>query len=371
MGAVLLVGLGAYGYYWIFGTAPIQYVTAPVERGDVESTVVAAGILQPVLYVDVGAQTSGRLQLLKVKRGDHVTRGQLLAQIDPVLAESALTAARANLENIISQHALKRAQWVLATAVAKRNDELFEGGLISANDHDITRANRDVATADVASLTAQMKQVTATVDTATANLGYTKITAPMTGEVVSITTLEGQTLNANQQAPNILRIADISTMTVWAQVSEADIVHVEVGQEVYFTVLGEARRWSAKVRQVLPTPELINNVVFYDALFDVPNADRQLKIQMTAQVFIVLARAKAALLIPAAAIGNAAEGSRLKVQVLKPDGRIESRAIQIGIKSELSAEVTSGLNEKELVVIRELTAPAGSTKSALSTRKRP
>ena len=110
--------------------------------------------------------------------------------------------------------------------------------VISANDRDITRANYDVALADVASLSAQMKQATAAVDTGKANVGYTKITAPMAGEIVSISLLEGQTLNANQQAPNILRIADISTVTVWAQVSEADIVRVKPGQDVYFTVLG-------------------------------------------------------------------------------------------------------------------------------------
>ena len=371
IGALLVAGAGALGYYWMFGTAKILYATAPVARGDIESTVVAAGILQPILYVDVGAQTSGKLQSLKVKRGDQVAKGQLLAEIDPVLADSALTAANATLQNITSQHALKQAQLALAQAQRDRNDKLFADGVVSSSDRDVAKANFDVATADVASLAAQMKQATAAVDTAKANLGYTKITAPMAGEVVSITTLEGQTINANQQAPNILRIADVSTMTVWAQVSEADIVHVMPGQDVYFTVLGGPRRWNSKIRQILPTPELINNVVFYDVLFDVPNADRQLEIQMTAQVFIVLAQAKNVLLIPAAAVGNAPEGSATKVQVLKPDGSIELRPIKIGIKSEISAEVTDGLKEKEQVVIRQISATGTTTKSPLTTRKGP
>jgi macrolide-specific efflux system membrane fusion protein len=242
--------------------------------------------------------------------------------------------------------------------------------LISANDRDITRAAYDVAFADVASLSAQMKEATAAVNTGKANLGYTKITAPMGGEVVSISLLEGQTLNANQQAPNILRIADIDTVTVWAQVSEADIVRVKPGQGVYFTILGDSLRWDSTIRQVLPTPELINNVVFYDVLFDIPNPKRELKIQMTAQVFIVLARAKAVMLIPAAAIGNASEGAEVSVQVLKPDGSLEPRTIKIGIKSEISAEVTSGLTENERVVIGKTAAPGNST-SALSARKGP
>jgi macrolide-specific efflux system membrane fusion protein len=213
-----------------------------------------------------------------------------------------------------------------------------------------------------------MRQANAAVDTGKTNLGYTKIMAPMAGEVVSITLLEGQTLNANQSAPNLLRIADISTVTVWSQVSEADIVDVKPGQVAYFTVLGSPRRWSGKVRQVLPTPELINNVVFYDVLFDIPNPEGQLKIQMTAQVFIVLAQAKGVLFVPAAAIGNASEGSVIKVQVLKPDGTLETRTIKIGIKSELSAEVTAGLNEKEQVVIGGKTATPKKT-SALTAQK--
>jgi len=294
----------------------------------------------------------------------------LLAEIDPVLADTALTAANATLENMTSQRALKQAQLALTKVLRDRNEELYTDTVISKNDRDVTRTNFDVASADVAALSAQMKQASAAVDTAKANLGYTKITAPMAGEVVSISMLEGQTLNANQQAPNILRIADLSTMTVWAQVSEADIVRVKVGQDVYFTVLGQPRRWNGKIRQILPSPEIINNVVFYDALFDIPNPERELNIQMTAQVFIVLAQAKGALLIPAAAIGNAAEGTATNVQVLKADGAVERRAIKIGIKSEISAEVTEGLKEKEQVVIREITAP-GTKKSALTVRKGP
>src|SRR4030095_16929094 len=295
---------------------------------------------------------------------------QLLAEIDPVLADTALTSANATLENVTSQRSVKQAQLALAKAQRARNEKLFEEGIISASDRDITRANYDVAFAEVASLSAQMKEATAAVDTAKANRGYTKITAPMAGEVVSISLLEGQTLNANQQAPNILRIADMSTVTVWAQVSEADIVRVKLGQDVYFTVLGQSQRWNGKVRQILPTPELINNVVFYDVLFDIPNPARELNIQMPAQVFIVLAQAKGALLIPTAAIGNASEGAKIMVQVLKGNGSVEPRAIKIGIKSEISAEVTDGLKEKEQVVIREITSK-GNTRSPLSGRRGP
>ena len=369
-GVLLLMSAGALWYFWPFGKTGTVYTTAAVERGDIESTVLAAGIVQPINYVDVGAQTSGVLKSMKVKRGDVVEKDQVLAEIDPVLAATALTSANATLENMTSQRTVKQAQFTLAKLQRARNDTLFAHDLISADDRDITRANFDVASADVASLSAQMKQATASVNTAKANLGYARITAPMAGEVVSISALEGQTLNANQQAPNILRIADMTTMTIWAQVSEADIVRVKIGQDVYFTVLGQPRRWNGKIKQILPTPELINNVVFYDVLFDIPNPKRELNIQMTAQVFIVLAQAKGVLLIPTAAIGNASEGSKIKIQVLKANGSVELRAITLGIKSEISTEVTDGLVEKEQVVIREIT-PQGVSKSALSTRRGP
>jgi membrane fusion protein, macrolide-specific efflux system len=371
VGSLLVIGAGAFGYHWAFGKAKVSYATAAVERGDIESTVVAAGMVQPIKYVDVGAQTSGKLKSLKVNRGDQVKENELLAEIDPALADTALTGANAALESMTAERSLKQAQLVLAKVQEVRNDELFTNRLISTSDRDITKAAYDVAFADAASLSAQMKQSAAAIDTAKANLGYTKITAPIAGEVVSISLLEGQTLNANQSAPNILRLADISTVTVWAQVSEADIVRVKPDQDVYFTILGDSRRWNGKVRQILPTPELINNVVFYDVLFDIPNPERELKIQMTAQVFIVLAQAKGVLLIPAAAIGNAGEGAEAKVRVLKTDGTVEQRTVKIGIKSEISAEVKDGLKEKELVVIGQNAAQGRKTSSALSARKGP
>jgi len=370
IGAIVVVLVGGFGYNWAFGKPKVVYTTAPIERGDVENTVLAAGLVQPIKYVDVGAQTSGKLKSLKVKRGDRVEESQLLAEIDPVLAQTALKSASAALENMTSQRSVREAELVLAKLQRDRNDLLFSHQVISANDRDITKAAYDVAFADSASLSAQMKQANASVNTAKANLSYTKITAPISGEIVSITALEGQTLNANQSAPNILRIANLDTVTVWAQVSEADIDRVLLGQDVYFTVLGQTKHWNGKVRQILPTPELINNVVFYDVLFDIPNPERELHIQMTAQVYIVLSQSKNVLLIPTAVIGNAREGSEIQVPVMKEDGTVEMRTIKIGIKGEISTEVKEGLKEKELVVISEIKEKV-NTQSALSARKGP
>ena len=368
---LVFIAAGTSGYLWTFGQSKVQYTTATVKRGDIESTVVAAGILQHLNYVDVGAQTSGQLKSLKVARGDKVEKGQLLAEIDPILAKTALASAQAGLEDLTAQREIKRAQLSLATLQRTRDEELAKANSLSLTLRDITRSNYDVELATVDSFTAQIKVTAAAVATAEADLGYTKISAPITGEVVSLTTLEGQTINDKQQAPTILRIADLSTMTVWAQVSEADIVSVKVGQDVYFTVLGQPeRRRNGKVRQILPTPELINNVVFYDVLFDVTNPERDLKIQMTAQVFVVLAQAKGVLLIPNAALGNAAQPSQARVRVLKANGTVEHRPIKIGIKSELYSEVTQGLNENEQIILGEIKSKARTT-SALSAQKGP
>lgn len=371
-GAVVLAAAvaGALSWHWLFAKPKAVYATVAVQRGDIESTVVAAGILQPISYVDVGAQTSGKLKTLKVVKGQHVEADALLGEIDPDLAKTALTSADAALTSMTSLHTLKGATLGLAKAQMERSDRLASEGIVSASDRDIARAGYKVALADAAALSAQMKEAKASVDTAKSNLGFTRITAPMAGDIVSISLLEGQTLNANQSAPNILRIADLSTMTAWAQVSEADISRVKVGQDVYFTVLGQRRRWDGKVRQILPTPELINNVVFFDVLFDIPNEDRELKIQMTAQVFIVLAQAKGVLLIPASVAGGTPEGSQVQVRVLAPGGKVQTRLVTIGIKSELSAEVKSGLQENERVVVGGMKAPAAA-KSALTTRKGP
>src|ERR1017187_2782922 len=162
--ALIFAGAGVFGYHWAFGEAKVHYNTAAGTRGDVESTVVAAGIVQPIKYVDVGAQTSGKLKSLKVNRGDEVKENQLLAEIDPALADTALTGANAALESMTAERSLKQAQLVLAKVQEVRNDELFTNRLISTSDRDITKAAYDVAFADAAALSAQMKESAAAID---------------------------------------------------------------------------------------------------------------------------------------------------------------------------------------------------------------
>ena len=359
---------GVTGWHRLGASKPgSQYLTAPVVRGDIENAVLAAGTLQPFEYVDVGAQTSGQLKSLKVQLGDKVAKGQLLAEIDPIIAASKMAEAEATVANLKAQWAGKKEQLGLARRQKSRSDELQRQGAQAASDAEIAESTYELARHGLAELDAQLKQASAALETARANLDYTRITAPMAGEVVAISAREGQTLNASQQAPTILRIAELDTMTVWALVPEADVSHLKLGQAVYFTVLGQSeRRWHGTLKQILPSPEIIANVVFYNALFDVPNPQKELKVQMTAQVFFVLEQAKNALYVPLSALAAAKSGKagRYKVRRLDKDGSIERRSVQVGITNAVSAQIVSGLDEGDAVIVGETDPKKDNGKSA-------
>jgi membrane fusion protein, macrolide-specific efflux system len=355
--AACIAAAGFLGWHWLAeGRAAGRYLTAPVVRGDIENTVLSAGTLQPYEFVDVGAQTSGQLKSLKVRLGDKVAKGQLLAEIDPVISASKVAEAEATLAGLKAQWAGKQEQLELAARQKARSEELQRQGAQADSDAEVAESNYKLARNALAALDAELKQARAALQTAQANLEYTRITAPMAGEVVSISAREGQTLNATQQAPTLLRIATLDTMTVWAQVPEADVSRLRLGQDVYFTLLGQTeRRWHSRLRQILPSPEIVANVVFYDALFDVPNPVRELKVQMTAQVFFVLDEAKNALYVPLSALTATKSGkpARAVVRRLDGNGRVDKRRVEVGITNAVSAQILAGLNDGDVVVVGE------------------
>src|SRR5690554_612781 len=185
----------------------------------------------------------------------------------------------------------------------------------------------------------------------TCALPISKIYAPMSGMVVAQSAKQGQTLNANQSAPTIVQIADLSRMTVKTQVSEADIGRLKVGMPVYFTTLGRDKRWEGTLRQILPTPEVINNVVLYNAEFDVDNPNGELMTQMSAQVFFVNARASDVLVLPVAvAQGQRPQRGAHRVQVLE-NGKPVEREVRFGLRDRVHVEVREGLRQGEQVVL--------------------
>ncbi|WP_447758887.1 macrolide transporter subunit MacA [Pseudomonas moraviensis] len=349
-----------------------QYLTATVERGDIENAVLATGLLEGIKQVDVGAQVSGQLKSLKVKVGDKVKKGQWLAEIDPLVLQNTLRQAQVDEENLQAQKRATQAQLRQTKALFERYRNLQEDASISRQDFETAQSNYEVQQANLLSLDAQIKSAHIQIDTAKVNLAYTRIIAPIDGDVVGIVTQEGQTVIANQLAPILLKLADLDTMTVKAQVSEADVIHIAPGQEVYFTILGEDKRYYGKLRGIEPAPQNFletppagtpkqNTAVFYNALFEVPNPDHRLRISMTAQVRVVLDTAKSVLTIPVAALGARNSDGSYPVRVLDAKGQAQARTVQIGINNNVKVQINDGLTEGDRVVIGDpVSAVAGS-----------
>ena len=365
--AIVAVGavLAAVGGWLLWGpsAANSAYLTQRVVIGTVEDAVTALGTIQPLQFVDVGTQVSGQLRVLHVDYGAAVKKGDLLAEIDPTIYASRVNADQAQLLNLRAQLAQRQAQRVLADQQFARQQELLKENATSQDAYDNADSTRKVAVAQIAALEAQIKQTESTLSGDMANLSYTKIYAPMNGTVVNLIAKQGQTLNANQTAPIVLRIADLDTMTVWAQVSEADVPKLKIGMSAYFTTLGASdKRRYGKLRKIIPTPEIVNNVVLYNSLFDVPNPEGDLLTQMSAQVYFVAAQAKDVPIISVAAL-NQERGPggqvRYSVRVLE-NGTPVTRDIEVGAMSRQVAEIKSGLKEGDEVV---LDAPAGNPRA--------
>lgn len=350
-GAIALAALVALWVLsgWLFGGEEVSYRTATATRGTIEQTVTALGSLQPKEYVNVGAQVSGQLKKVYVEVGDEVKEGDLLAEIDAKVYETEVAGERARLTDLTSQLAGAQAELVLARRQYNRNLELAKIDAVSRDDLDTSETQVQTINAQIGSLKAQIEQQKSTVEGGEANLGYTKIYAPIDGTVTSQAALQGQTLNANQTAPTILTISDLDTMTVEAQVAEADVGKLEAGMPVYFTTLGAPeRRWTSTVRQVLPTPEIVNEVVLYTVLVDIANPDGRLMKDMTAQVFFLLGEAKDVVIVPVNAISDGPDGNA-QVSVLTAKGP-RPRAVEVGLTNRVSAEITEGLDEGDTVV---------------------
>ncbi|WP_029351570.1 efflux RND transporter periplasmic adaptor subunit [Bosea sp. 117] len=353
---------GAAGGYYTYSTvlqreAAPALETAEVTLGDIETSVTAIANMQPKTYVDVGTQVSGQLRTIIPDVGAIVKKGELLAEIDPTVYQTRVNGDRASLDNLKAQLAQAEAQLTLDKLRNERAQQLLKNQTGSKDAADAADATERISVAKIDALKAQIKQTQATLEGDLANLGYTKIYAPMDGTVVSITAREGSTLNANQSAPIVLRIADLQTMTVTAQVAEGDIPKIKVGAPAYFSTLGlPDRRWSGEVRQIEPTPTITNDVVLYNVLIDVPNPDLTLMTNMTAQVFFRLGEARGVPLVPMQALRGGKDGSHT-VRVVTPQG-IETRKVKIGLSNRSTAQVVEGLSVGDKVVVGA-GAPAG------------
>lgn len=367
--ALLVLAVVGTGYYaWSRQGAPpaTTMITQAVTRGDIEESVTAVGTLDAVKSVDAGAQVSGQLKSLHVGIGDKVEQNQLIAEIDPASIENRIEIDEAELANLEAQLVSKKAQLVLKQANIERQRNLVATNSVSQSTLDQAVADHAAAGADVQAIEAQIRKQKATLAGDRVDLGYTKIYAPMAGTIVDDPAKEGQTLNANQTTPTIVTIADLSTMTVKAQVSEADVGKLKLGMDAYFTLLGQpGKRFTGKLRQIEPMPDTENNVVLYYALFDVPNPTGELMMSMSAQVFFVQAAAKNVLVVPSAALRTMEAAAsdrpaRAEVTVVAPSGATQTRTVEVGVRNRVSAEIVSGLQEGEKVVVDAASATNGS-----------
>ncbi|HCB1498982.1 TPA: efflux RND transporter periplasmic adaptor subunit [Klebsiella michiganensis] len=339
--------------------------TVALDRGDIEKVVLASGIIKPAVQVSVGAQVSGQLRKLFVRQGEWVQKGQLLAEIDPTLQLSDLRNATAHLASARAQKLASEATLVQYRKALTREQAMNRDGSGVNSDLEQAQAQYAAQVQQIAVNEAQIVQAEMSVQTANANLGYTRILAPMDGEVLGIVTREGQTIVSSQIAPTILVLADLDKMQVQTRISEADIQKIHPGQPLWFYVIADPQtRYEGELGYVQPAPQEAleeqnsgasasnqqSTAIYYNGTFEVDNRQRLLKTSMTAQVFIRIAQAKEALRIPVAALGRSLGNERYLVVVQKANGS-EERTVRIGINDRQYAQVLEGLQLGERVVI--------------------
>lgn len=362
--AIVLGGLagGLLGLNRAPDVSPPQ--TARVDRGDIEKSVFATGILKPARQVNVGAQVNGQLKKLYVKPGDRVAQGQLLAEIDPTLQLNELRKSQAELRSAQAQKLASQAQLKQYQLELTRQRALARDRAGVASDLEKAQAQHDAQLAQLKVNESQIVQAEVAQETARANLAFTRITAPIDGEVLGIVTQEGQTIVSSQSAPTILVMADVDTMMVHTRISENDILQVRAGQPLWFYVAADPRRRYEGVMgaiqqapaEALEADPLGRNssqqtaAVYYNGVFAVANGERRLRTAMTAQVFIITERATGVVRLPMAALGEALDGERYQIRVLEGQ-RVVARSVRIGKRDRRYAEVLEGVRVGEQVLL--------------------
>lgn len=369
LAALALTGLAVGVKFYFFPTnkAP-AFVTATAVLGDLEQSVLATGTLQAFKQVSVGAQASGQIKSLSVRLGDSIKKGQLIAEIDAMKQENDLRNTQAALSSAKALLGSRQALLKQAELNFQRQKELLSGDAISRQTYEQAEATLGTTRADIKTSEAQIEQASIAADTAKVNLSYTRILAPMDGVVVALVAQQGQTVNANQIAPIIIKLALLDTITVKAQISEADVVRVKPGQKVYFTILGAPeKRYYTTLRSVDPAPDSIvtdtatsvntATAIYYNGLLDVPNPEGLLRISMTAQVYVVLNESKGVITIPSAAIQQSGRRGPASVRVVNAAGKAEKREVKVGVDNNVNAEILEGLAVGDKVVLSEAAAP--------------
>ena len=364
---VILAGLGWYGYQKMQPKNEATFITEEVKRGKIAQTVSATGEISATNLVDVGAQVSGQIKKMHVKIGDIVKEGDLIAEIDDVTQVNEVNTRKAQLQTYQAQ--LESAQVALKIAQRKysRYKSLASADAVSKEEFEATEDSLATNRAKIKELQSSIRQTQIAINTAEKDLGYTRITAPSTGTVVSLVVEQGQTINSSQTSPTVVQIADLTSMTNKMQIAEGDATKVKAGQTVNFTILSEPDApISAKLDSIDPglttmsqgsyskSTDTTSNAIYYYARATVPNPDGKLAIGMTTQNTVEIASADNVLMVPTVAI-KTKDGKKF-VRVLGANNQAVDREIQTGLKDSMNTEVKSGLNEGEKVVMSEMGA---------------
>ena len=372
----ILLGLAvaAGAAYYFFSSNSKQettYLTESVTRGNVEKTVVASGSVESVNEVDVGAQVSGKITKLYVKLGQEIKKGEMIADIDSTTQVNTLNTKKAALVSYQAQLKAKKTAYDVALSSYNRLSKLYTQKATSLDSLNTAKSTLDNAKAEMEAIEANIKQAEIEVNTAETNVGYTKITAPMDGTVISVPVSEGQTVNANQTTPTIVTIADLSKMKIKPEISEGDITKVKAGQEVSFTILSDSQTvYHSVIDSVDPANTTITDssstssstnssssssttsAIYYYANVLIDNPDRTLRIGMTTENNIKIANAKDVLLISNMAIQK--RDGKSVVNILNDKNQPEQREVETGVQNDFHTEIKSGLNEGEKVIVSQV-----------------
>lgn len=359
-----LVALAAlFGCKAWFKDEPVSYITEPVIRKNIEKSVNATGEVKAIELVTVGAQTSGKIEYLPVKVGQRIQKGDLIAQIDSTTQENDVNSAKAKLTSLKAQLNAAEISAKIAEKQFVREQRLLKKNAASQEDFENAKDAFEAAKAKVTELKASIAETALALNTAETNLGYTKITAPLDGVVVSVPVKTGQTVNAAMNTPTIVQIADLSQMEILIEISEGDIGKVQTGAKVTYTVLSSPETvYETTLKSIDPGLTLLTNgeytevvgsdeAIYYYGRLVVDNPDGALRIGMTTQNVIYVAQADNVLTVPVLAVKK--DGAQSYVNVLTPTG-IQRHAVVTGLSDGVDIEIKSGVSDHDTVVIAQM-----------------
>ncbi|TKX29452.1 efflux transporter periplasmic adaptor subunit [Campylobacter sp. MIT 12-5580] len=372
--ALIFIVLIVY-YFFFYNTNTNSYITQAVSRTNIEQSIEAVGEVYAKEQVDVGAQVSGQIIKLYVDIGDRVKVGDLIAQIDKDKQQNELDITKAQLESAKANLESKKVALEIADNQYKREQKLYESKATSLESLESLKNNFYTLKANVAELEAQVVQLEISLKNAQKDLGYTTITAPISGIIINVAVDEGQTVNANQNTPTIVKIANLDEMEVRMEIAEADVSKIKVGTAVKFATLNDPdTKYDAKIASIDPanttqsdatsgassssSSTSSSSAIYYYARFFVKNKDNFLRIGMSLENEIIVASASNVVAIPTYAIQSDQKGYYALVLENKNPTK---RYIKLGIKDSLNTQITEGLSENDILIVGDLNAKSNSS----------